>query len=551
MSFGHRYKMKLIIALSVFASLLFGVNIFDGYCAESFLQAKVEKISGPQLKGEDLVRQVLRNLEIPKDIGFIKEVKVSENPSDKMIINIQDLHCNYQAQKNISAILDHLSSTYGLKLVSVEGGSGKIDTTFYKQLPDPKVKEQVADYFLKEARINGTEYFAITTTRDIALYGAEDEKYYNKNLEAFLHALPNREKTLESIAVLENSLNILKSKIYNKKLNELDDHIVAYENQELGFEDYIIYIRGLYPKEKFKNEFGQVYQLGESVDIKKNLTLEKAEAERAELIDYFTKNLPRNELEDFLKVTVEFKAKTINALVYHNKLKSLYSGMDKKSKTLDRAWPELYKYIEYLNKYETLDKFALFSEIDKLVERIKNDLYTSFTQKKLDHELRLIRLARGLYSTQLLNRDLAAINKYKNDFDIKKMKKFIESEAQRLKITVSLPDDEAIKEMEKNLPYLEDFYYYASERNNILIGNTLKGMEEQKENIGILVTGGFHTDGITDYLKEKRITYVVIAPMVDKLDDTDERYINALKGKKTPFEEMIETEAKTSKEEGE
>ena len=46
----------------------------------------------------------------------------------------------------------------------------------------------------------------------------------------------------------------------------------------------------------------------------------------------------------------------------------------------------------------------------------------------------------------------------------------------------------------------------------------------------------------SEYLKDKRISYVVVCPVVDKLDDNDERYINALQGKKTPFEEQLERE---------
>ncbi|MBU1044072.1 MAG: hypothetical protein KJ915_06700, partial [Candidatus Omnitrophica bacterium] len=72
------------------------------------------------------------------------------------------------------------------------------------------------------------------------------------------------------------------------------------------------------------------------------------------------------------------------------------------------------------------------------------------------------------------------------------------------------------------------------------------GMDKENEEIGILITGGFHTEGITDYLKDKRITYIVIVPKIDELEADDTRYINALQGKKTPFEEMIEREAKTT-----
>ncbi|MDD5745958.1 MAG: hypothetical protein PHO30_01710, partial [Candidatus Omnitrophica bacterium] len=378
--------------------------------------------------------------------------------------------------------------------------------------------------------------------RDISLYGAEDEKYYDKNLDAFLRALPERQPIQDTIAVLENDLNILKSKIYNKKLTELDDHVVAYENGELPFESFVTYISDLYPADSLKREFPQVNQLGESIRIKNKVDLAEAEAQRGELIERLSRNLTRVEMEEFLKATVEFKAKTMDGVAYHNVLKKLYDAMGKKSQSLDRAFPQLSAYIEYLNKHETLDKFGLFTEIDKLVERIKNGLYTSYTQKGLDQNLRIIRLLRNLYSTQLLTHDLRKIEQYKDELDARKLKKFIEKESQRLKLELTIPSDARLEDMKKTLPAVQDFYYYAAQRNNILATNTLRAMAAESESVGILVTGGFHTEGITDYLKEKRIPFVVIAPKVDKLDESDERYINALQGKKTPFEEMIESE---------
>ncbi|MBU1043016.1 MAG: hypothetical protein KJ915_01305, partial [Candidatus Omnitrophica bacterium] len=250
--------LNCLLSISIFICIGLSVDFSYAQQSTSFLTTKVETIEGPKLKKTEKIQQVLRNLEIPVELGFIKETHVPKTPTEKMIINIQDLHCNYKAQKNIAGILAYLTQTYGIKLISVEGGSGKIDTTFYQQLPDEKIKEQVADYFLREARINGTEYFAITTDRPIALYGAEDAKYYDKNLDAFMRALPARETILETIAVLENDLNILKNKTYNKKLRELDDHIVSYDNGEMGFEDYIEYISQLYDQENIKREFDQV-----------------------------------------------------------------------------------------------------------------------------------------------------------------------------------------------------------------------------------------------------------------------------------------------------
>ncbi|MCP4649097.1 MAG: hypothetical protein GY853_03295 [PVC group bacterium] len=505
---------------------------------ETFLKTKIEKIGNSKRSEINQINQVLRNLDIPKEIGMVKETYMPRSPKANLIITIQDLHCHYQAQKNIAAILNYLTNNFALKLISIEGGAGPIDTVFYRELPDERIKEQVAEYFLKEARINGTEYFAITTNKEIALYGAEDSKYYDWNLEAFLDALPKREKILKDVAVLENALNILKDRIYNKRLKELDNYIVAYENKTISFEDYILNIEKQYSKTKLIRDFKQVAQLAESIHIKREVNLVAAEKQRGELIDYLSTKLPRRELEEFLRITLEFKTKTVKASEYHSKLKELYEKTIEKTKTFEQNWPDLSEYIVYLDKYETLDDIELFNEIDKALDGIKNSLYTSYTQKKLDRNLTIIRLARNLFSTKLLPRDLPIIDKYRNEFNAKKMAKFIKRQSRRL--TLDLPVPAELEDIEDTLPMVEDFYYYASQRNEILVDNTLAYMKKENQDVGILITGGFHTDGITEDLRDKRIPYVVVIPQIDALEENDTRYIDALKGKKTRFETMLE-----------
>jgi len=74
----------------------------DSAHAESFLKTRVETVKSTNLKAGARIKQVLRNLDVPQEIGFVKDVHVPKNPSGKLIINVQDLHCNYKAQKNIA-----------------------------------------------------------------------------------------------------------------------------------------------------------------------------------------------------------------------------------------------------------------------------------------------------------------------------------------------------------------------------------------------------------------------------------------------------------------
>lgn len=77
-----------------------------------------------------------------------------------------------------------------------------------------------------------------------------------------------------------------------------------------------------------------------------------------------------------------------------------------------------------------------------------------------------------------------------------------------------------------------EFYRLAEQRDAVLLDNALKRMEKEKSKLALIATGGFHTEGITKKLKEKKIPYVLIAPKINELGDR-ENYLNVMRGKRS------------------
>jgi hypothetical protein len=82
-----------------------------------------------------------------------------------------------------------------------------------------------------------------------------------------------------------------------------------------------------------------------------------------------------------------------------------------------------------------------------------------------------------------------------------------------------------IKEAENNM---DKFYKLAEKRNEIMINKMLIEMENKKEKTGVIVTGGYHTNGITEILRNKGISYTVISPKLKKESDNG-KYIEGIK----------------------
>ncbi len=64
---------------------------------------------------------------------------------DQVVINIQDLHCHAEVQRNIATILRVLDERYGLKKVYIEGASGDLDTSWLEGIKDKTFRGEIVE----------------------------------------------------------------------------------------------------------------------------------------------------------------------------------------------------------------------------------------------------------------------------------------------------------------------------------------------------------------------------------------------------------------------
>ena len=111
-----------------------------------------------------------QNLNIPANYGTVKETfdaALLNQNTKPLIIHIQDAHCNYEAQKNMSGLLKYLVNEYGLKLIMVEGGSGDVSLSSLRGYADKNTRIEVAERYLKEGKISGEEYLDIISDQPL------------------------------------------------------------------------------------------------------------------------------------------------------------------------------------------------------------------------------------------------------------------------------------------------------------------------------------------------------------------------------------------------
>lgn len=127
-------------------------------------------------------------LTVPENFGTITERFRSAGTENakKLIIQIQDSHCNYEAQSNICKLIETMSAdketARSLKLVAVEGAQGLVDPLFVRSFPDRKIRHEASDYFLRIGWLTGTEFYAINDKNEpLPLWGIEGKPLYDEN----------------------------------------------------------------------------------------------------------------------------------------------------------------------------------------------------------------------------------------------------------------------------------------------------------------------------------------------------------------------------------
>ncbi|MBN1354589.1 MAG: hypothetical protein JW994_07995 [Candidatus Omnitrophica bacterium] len=482
----------------------------------------------------------LDNIGISTQIGTIKNRYRGKD--SRLIIHIQDAHCNYEAQTNISKILEELIKNYHIDFVAVEGADGVVDTSWFKAFPDAEIRREVADYFMKKGEITGAEFLSITSDYPFTIYGAENRDYYVKNLNSFLESYPYKDEFVKYYSDVKTALSRFKKYIYSKELAELDEKITEHKRKEIQFADYARYLGGLAKSKKIDtNQYENFKILTETLKLEKDINFDTVNEERAQLIDKLSKTLEKDKLSELVNKSLEFKLGKID----NNKFYAFLAELAKEQKiSLTEEYNNLARYIIYARIYSKIEHEKLFDEIESLVGDIKERMFVNDDQRTLDRFWTNVNTIIGFINIELSNKEYEYYLANKQDFAPDKFIDFINKNATRFGLAYEAK--EAPSELTYVFPKLVDFYEIALKRDDILLKNVLNGMDKSKAKAAVLITGGFHTKGISNLLEEKGLSYLVISPVITK--DAESPYISVLTGQKTPFEELlVETEKETSK----
>lgn len=434
--------------------------------------------------------------------GTIRKVWLpAGGPGQRVVIHIQDVHQNQEAQQHIAGAVDSLLHAHQAGLVALEGAFAPIDVKKYHDFEEREVIKLTADCLLRENLISGPVHAAMTTKATLApLLGVDDPVHYNANVNAYRASAPKIDALKKDLAARRFNLEKAKTSVFSPALAAFDAKMTAYKEERLSLSDYVV---ALAPE----RGVGQTELFLQALSFEKKIDLQKVEKERNELIELLLKNLSNSQIEQLVQQSAGYRMGHVRYGEFYRDLHSLC-----RSAKIDLPrYPHIDAYIRYVFLAERINAEKLIDELAALQSTRYQTLAITPIEKDLVAQSTTLQLTARLL-------DFALTPDEWTQYEQRKSK------------TAGLPD----------LASFEAFYKEAHARDAAITKNVLRAMDNNQVNTAVLVTGGYHSPGIAERLRHAGVTVISFTPRIEKVDTLHgSTSLSVFTQEKTPLDKLF------------
>lgn len=470
------------------------------------------------------------DLSISEDIGTIDEVHDTNSQREKkcLIIYLQDAHCIFEAQNNIAKIIDEMQRNYGLDMVALEAADGKMDPTFYRTFPVQGIKEKVIDSYVKRGVMTGAEKAAICNEKEAVFEGVENMDVYYQNKKALVEAMEKEDAINKNLWIVEKYLKQLSRRIFAPELKELYKKKHAYDNESLGLIEYVKYLMS---KVNDASKYGMINKLLEADERDKEINNDAVDKNAIGLVKEVERRIKTEGSEEALERFQE-KYSLYSQDDFDRKSFMVYliNLAKRRGIILDEEYQLVLDYIAHVREMKQIRGEELFLEMDELFSSIKEKYFTGENDRALDERLHNLDILKKMSKLELAREDLAYYTQNKDKFSDAYFADFILQHA-------DMGGDILDNFGALFVPH-EKFYQVALKRDKTMHDRLIEIIRHEDEELIMVITGGFHTDGIKKMLKGEGYSYVVMSPKITNFD-IQNAYHDVMTGK-VPFAEFKE-----------
>lgn len=455
---------------------------------------------------------------ISPGIAQVDNINISSN--GELVINIQDAHSSLSAQYSIASLLESLLENYDLRVIAIEGGRGYIDTSILKSVPDDGVRRTTAEYLMEEGIISAGEFFSALTSEDVAVYGAEENELYVENLELFRDVYSFNARNEAIIEGIRAYLSARERQVHKESLRRFLYRSGLHRQGKISFQVYWEFLEGFSVSEGIPvGGKSSIEHLKYIVALEKEIDFNRATIQRSALIERIIENSSLEELEDLVRISGMFEKNKIGQDQYHDRLVEMAEN-----KGIDIAeLKDLNRFVKYLRAYRSLDIIGLSNDIRRVEENILENLFSSREERELYRLSRAIDLIRRMFRVEMTPGEvdeLDGILSVNGPENVLKQDPLMASREEARKLLGDAR--EAIR-----------FYRLAEKRNHAMIAKTVDAMRMEGKKAAVLISGGHHSSGLTELMREKGLSYIVLMPRVSA--ENERPYVAVLTRKTGPY----------------
>ncbi len=441
-----------------------------------FFLVLVLGISGLPTAGSEEAGVSLRDLSIPEELGKINE-RFEGKSGSRWVIQIQDIHAHFTAQENIGAIVDHLQNVYGLNVVALEGGWAEARFTESSNLPNTRDKQMLARGLLEEAHIGGPVFAALFASHPLQIVGIEDPALYADNLAVYTRHMEMRLDVLKKVDAMMKDLAREKRAAFNPDLLAFDEALSSFREGEKAE----IFLPELVNRAETARvdltPFDQVVLFRDILRREKSIHRDKLQKEAARIMN------------DFKQSQLTFEEILRAGKVAHEKL---------------AYYPQSRQYLELMQMQDDMEHRRFFDQIEAVIEKVQEKLIRNENEKRISEKSKRLHIAKTLL---LFHATPDTLRKYEA----------LQAEVKTILAANGLTDA---------LDLALEFYRFAHARDEIFY----EKLQEDPRLAGsvAVVTGGFHTEGLSKLLREAGTSYIVITPELGGNAADEELYFKRL-----------------------
>jgi len=470
---------------------------------------------------------------ISNDYGKITSSKDAQ--STITVVNIQDLHCHPQTQRNISKIIDQIADKYNVKKIYVEGGYGNIDTSWLNFIKDENIRKQVTEELLQQGILTGSEYYKIISgNKEIELKGIDDEKLHEDNIKRLAWLIQNQNKYKDIINKVNTEINILE-KIYvngrNEKFTAIVQNNIVNPDTKKFYKHLLKYIKDINNNpQKYNNitaitlnDYPNIKAFLSMVSDSNKLNVTELKKELQDLVILLRNKIPFNVYSKLLKETNNF-SDTQKSLELINSL------CEKENIDLNGHFKEVVKFLDINSNNKNLNPVMMVREERKLIGEIRKALSYNTAEYEVTFISDFNKYFQDYLRYKLTQSDWEC---FKKEYDVFRTLYGKYSSVDR------------IKEIEQDFAQINKYYEINDKRNDVFVKNLLNNekintiennkirndeeiLKDSKEII-IAVTGGFHSQKLEEILQTKKVNTIVVTPVINEdTKQANEKYIELI-----------------------